>query len=668
MKRQQAKIMQVMKEQKTLEKLSSLRRHLREGNMYKRCSSVILVVIFFLSACSVQPTPGETLETTALQGMTVAPVNLNVPADSKTGMFLDLLGIFGSTDTFSFTLLNPPAGINIDTPVLNQSITNRFRRFQTVLNVGPNVALGDHVITFRVVSGTVTRTATLNLTVTAAPANPTFKLTVSPNALEVARSNNKTTSVFISRIKGFNQAITLSLDTSATTLTGVTATPVNLSGTAFASNFIIAANATAAPFGLPFVTKVKGTAGSVVKQANLTITIKTPSGRLDPSFDGDGISDADGDVFTLLANDKIVLVQHVVPNLVIRRLNVDGSPDINFSGDGRIDHPDQGIGEGSFNLKGIKAPADNKLIIVGADTTSSAQPNTAIIIKLRANGQLDTSFSNDGVFKLLMPDNSSVESFAIQLDGKIIVGGFDHDLGGGATLIRVLADGSGLDPNFGNLGVVAINSGLKIHFIRAIVVQTDGKIVLAGSRGSVPSDSVIGRLLPSGAEDPAFGGGFQAPGGFGSITQPSDIFTHVALDSAQRIVVGGLKENTLPSDNSTAIAGRFKTDATLDDTFSGNGRLDVDESFLNVANTNLEVEDLAVQADNKAIFLIDAADLGSSRNLIVRLTVSGILDTTFNGTGKVIFPNSLGGHNQIEIDSQGRIVVLGGTGLTRYAP
>jgi uncharacterized delta-60 repeat protein len=631
--------------------------------MNKWYSSVILVIVLFLSACNIQPAP-ETLESAALQSMIIAPSSLNVPADSRTGVFLDLLGTFGSADTFSFTLVTPPAGVSIDPPSQIQSIINRFRRFQTVLRVGPNVVLGSHTITFRVTSGTVTRTATLNLTVTQSPANPTFKITVSPNSLEISRSSNRPVSVFVSRIKGFSQALTLSLDTSATSLTGVTANPVNLAGTVFTGSLSINASATASPFGSAFLTKVKGIAGSLTRQANLNITIKTPSGTLDPSFDGDGISNEDGDKFTLLSNDKIVLVQRASPNLIIKRLNVNGSRDTTFDGDGKIIQPDQGMGTSTSALKGIKALADNKLIIVGAAGANSS----VIVIKLRANGQLDTSFSGDGVFTQVMPSTSRVESFAVQPDGKIIVGGF-RESGGGAALIRILADGSGLDPNFGNLGVVTITTSLKIRFINEMVVQTDGKIVLAGQRAAISVDqfdSVVGRLLPSGAEDPDFEGGFQSPIGFGSVGQADDEFTDVALDSAQRIVVGGLKAN-ITRTNRTAIAGRFNTSATLDDTFSGNGKLALTDSFLSVSNTNTDVTDLAIQADNKLVFLIDAADLGN-RSLIVRLTVGGALDTTFNGTGKVIFPASLFGHRQIEIDSQGRIVVLGATGIARYAP
>jgi uncharacterized delta-60 repeat protein len=361
------------------------------------------------------------------------------------------------------------------------------------------------------------------------------------------------------------------------------------------------------------------------------------------------------------ANDRIVTVRHTSTNLVVKRFNVTGTPDTSFDGDGSITHSDQQLGIASFAIGGVKALADNKLIIANYSTAE------VVLIKLRANGQLDNGFSGDGVFKTVMPDNSVVQSFTVQPDGKIIIGGFDHDFGGGATLIRVLADGSGLDPNFGNLGIVAINSDQKISFINEIVLQNDGKIILAGSRGSGFFDSVVGRLLPNGIEDPDFEGGFQSPVGFGSLTQPNDEFNHVALDASQRIVVGGVKAN-LTGTNRTAITGRFNTDAALDNTFSGNGRLDMNDNFLILADTKTKVNDLAIQADNKPVFLIDAADLGSSRSLIVRLTVGGARDTTFNATGKVVFPTALGGHTQIEIDSKGRIVILGQLGIARYAP
>jgi uncharacterized delta-60 repeat protein len=200
---------------------------------------------------------------------------------------------------------------------------------------------------------------------------------------------------------------------------------------------------------------------------------------------------------------------------------------------------------------------------------------------------------------------------------------------------------------------VEINSPLNIGELEDMTLQNDGKIIFVGYRGLADFDAVVGRLLPDGVEDSSFAGGFQAIG-FGSFIEA---FNSVALDLNQRVVAAG-------DSSGDVIVSRLKTDGSLDDTFSGNGRLTIDPDFLALADTDLSMLDLAVQRNAKPLLLVSTSS-SFPNDLLVRLTSDGLLDTTFFGTGKVLLPI---GVDAIAIDSRGRIIVGGRNSIARLLP
>lgn len=124
----------------------------------------------------------------------------------------------------------------------------------------------------------------------------------------------------------------------------------------------------------------------------------------------------------------------------------------------------------------------------------------------------------------------------------------------------------------------------------------------------------------------------------------------VAIGDDGKILVVGLSafyyvENYIIN---FAIA-RLNTDGTLDNTFSGDGRLveNNEESYLYEEGSR--ANSVAIQTDGKIIVV------GSSRGMGgVRYNADGSRDMNFNGTG-----------NAVVIQSDGKIVVGGGA-LSRY--
>ena len=102
-------------------------------------------------------------------------------------------------------------------------------------------------------------------------------------------------------------------------------------------------------------------------------------------------------------------------------------------------------------------------------------------------GDLDPSFSNDGrVSTLTSPDTFVARAVAVQPDGRIVVAGYSCDTGTcGPTgdssfrLVRYTADG-GLDTDFGMGGMVTTPMGAGRSQAYDVLVRPDGKIVVGG--------------------------------------------------------------------------------------------------------------------------------------------------------------------------------------------
>jgi len=130
----------------------------------------------------------------------------------------------------------------------------------------------------------------------------------------------------------------------------------------------------------------------------------------------------------------------------------------------------------------------------------------ATLLRLDADGRLDTTFSGDGkVVRNYTSRTDYFESFALQSDGKIVaVGTADWDRSNSRLLLaRFDADGS-VDQTFSGDGVVLANFGSTYDGAYGVAVQpADQNIVIGGQAGE---SMTLLRYLPDGTLDPAFSG------------------------------------------------------------------------------------------------------------------------------------------------------------------
>lgn len=315
---------------------------------------------------------------------------------------------------------------------------------------------------------------------------------------------------------------------------------------------------------------------------------------------------------------------------------------------------------------------DGRIVVGGLFTTAQGSGDALPVsrqhlARFNADGSLDTSFN--------VTLNGNVAALARQSDGSIIVGGSftQAQVDGGTVyarsgLLRVTADGQ-IDTGFDPRPVGAAQSETEVS---AIVIQSDGKIVIGGAftslqpngSGSPVTRMHLARLLSDGSLDTSFspaannlvfalalqsdgrvlvGGGFTTLQGTGSDTATNvgrlvrlnqdgslDTSFHPTLDnrvlalavqSNGKILAGGqfitVRGNSDTSDLNRPLITRFNADGELDTDFSA-------------AVPNANVWAVAIQYDGKILIGGDFSLVGNvTHQHLARLTQSGSLDSSF---------------------------------------
>ena len=156
---------------------------------------------------------------------------------------------------------------------------------------------------------------------------------------------------------------------------------------------------------------------------------------------------------------------------------------------------------------------DEKVVVVGFRGTNSG-PSDSVVIRYHANGTLDTSFDSDGILILPVSPTSVDEarSVVIQPDGKIVVAGYaynDVNTAADFYVLRLNSNGS-FDTTFGIGGKVLTDFNGKNDYGYSVVIQPDGKIVVGGSVGDTTGNRLrfgVVRYNPDGSLDTEFGNG-----------------------------------------------------------------------------------------------------------------------------------------------------------------
>ena len=381
-----------------------------------------------------------------------------------------------------------------------------------------------------------------------------------------------------------------------------------------------------------------------VGNKTLAIARFTAAGALDTTFGGDLNSDSTPDGFTTSAlrgefhaafvnsNGSIVAVGASAGATVLARYTAAGAADTTFGSSSNI--------LVTTSLAGFAQAAALRHsggIVTGGYVTNSAN-REFVAAAFNLDGSADTTFGVAGVTATRFgAGNTRIEANAVALqdDGKAVLAGYANSLTGrDFALMRLNSDGS-LDTTFGDGGWVTTPIGTSTSEARAVAVDSDDRIVVAGTATGTNRDFAVARYLPTGALDASFAGGGTATHNFGS----NDDAYAVLVDSSKKVVVVGQAGNNFG-------VVRYTEAGELDTTFGADGAdADTDpDGFLAVAVAGVSGARAAAFVGTKLVLggfatndngtTSDTSDDHTDMALVQLVAADGELDTTFSSDGK----------------------------------
>jgi uncharacterized delta-60 repeat protein len=216
-------------------------------------------------------------------------------------------------------------------------------------------------------------------------------------------------------------------------------------------------------------------------------------GTLDPSFGSSGkvwnpeanfkVKSTNDDPY--IGNPRILVLSdgkilHITGtptgNLLIRYLE-NGDLDLAFGSGGMINLP---ATTGLQNIHDAELLPGDQILLAGDVVTGSNRKFA--LMRLNADGSRDNSFDGDGLVTTTVGTaNSVARGLAVQTDGKIVATGEAMEGADGLFVtVRYLPDGTP-DPAFDVDGIVYTNPSPVIEYSTAVTIQTDGRILIAGT-------------------------------------------------------------------------------------------------------------------------------------------------------------------------------------------
>lgn len=320
------------------------------------------------------------------------------------------------------------------------------------------------------------------------------------------------------------------------------------------------------------------------------------------------------------------------------------------------------------NGRAVALQADGKILVAGYwwDTGFTSQ-HPFLLVRLTPNGAVDPSFGSNGVVsKIFGTAYAEASGVVVQPDGKILVVGSCAPVSSASSnefcLARYLSTGA-LDVSFNTTGTLVSNVVSGRERANTVALQPDGKILVAGTCDNVFSDDFcVVRYLPNGALNIDFGVNGRV---FTAIGNGNDAARAIALRPDGRIVVAGGCVND--SISRFCVAQYFRSGA-LDTSFSGDGM-----AITTMGTADASVNAMALQHDGRLVVAGRCVN-GSDDFCLARFLENGSLDTTFNGTGRVLTAMSAGADSAsgVVVQPDGKIVAAGTCSndfcVARYLP
>ncbi|TVS12967.1 MAG: hypothetical protein EA419_03230 [Wenzhouxiangella sp.] len=292
------------------------------------------------------------------------------------------------------------------------------------------------------------------------------------------------------------------------------------------------------------------------------------------------------------------------------RYDATGELDASFGDEGKVVI---NLG-GNQYITDLAFQSDGKIIAVGR-----TMDEDFLVMRFTTAGQLDTDFGSNGIVTGSFDANAEQEAFSVAVldDDSMIVagGGIRPGFGDGSTtsLLKLTADGS-LDTSFNGTGKVAITIEGQ-SWARSVVVDSDGRFLVGGFSGPDYFGDVaflVLRFAADGSLDPAFGDNGQVITEFPEPYSRSISIYTVALQDDGRIVAAGAGQN-VPDNQNDLLLVRYQEDGSLDTSLDGaDGRVAI------TLDSNITVSSVTTQSiEGKERILVGGGLVGATTSFAV---------------------------------------------------
>lgn len=257
-------------------------------------------------------------------------------------------------------------------------------------------------------------------------------------------------------------------------------------------------------------------------------------------------------------------------------------------------------------------------------------------------GRFDADGSRDNAFQPTLPGDIEVSDLALEVDGRMVgVGRTYRNRRWQLSVFRLQADGSP-DPSFGIGGLVSLSPEAETDYRgTALVVEPDGRIVVAGSGGS---QLVVARLLANGSLDPGFAMGGIFTGTHQDLYGPRPRL--IRTDEGDYRVTTSGDVTSLQSGTCHVLA--LTASGAVDTSFGNGGTSRIGSA----APDPLSCHDMDTHVDGRIVVAGDA----SGRGFVARLQSSGAADTEFAASD---FISTLEQVTAVATQPDGTLIVAG---------
>ncbi|MFT3981560.1 MAG: hypothetical protein QM687_13890 [Ferruginibacter sp.] len=440
----------------------------------------------------------------------------------------------------------------------------------------------------------------------------------------------------------------------------------------------------------------------------------TASGKIDSSFNGTGIAsiaEAGKTIYIskvrLQPDGKILLAGSSFSaektSFFIARLSTDGTPDISFHSTGRLTLDLSGWDNAAAD---IATQSNGKLIVAGFTKNTVGDNPSLAVIRLNADGSLDTDFNSTGIVQYA---NASASLVKIYADDKILLAGtsqdqlllvrlqqhgaFDTGFNGNGILteaglgmtqpkqlellagnnILVTGESSALSPfnfnyaafkyddagnpllSFNGTGKTYLDAPGNEYSAGSIVLNDESILVAGYTDNQLYASTAL--ISSTGIFDNAYGtGGIK----YLQVNGTDETGYSVLTQASGKIIAIGNKTDAMASVYNTVVI-RYNTDGSIDSSFATAG-------VLNITEPNFVFHSAILQSDDKIILVGDkpGGDPDYIPNIaVIRLTADGSPDNSFGVNGVVLLPaTSTSGYGKAAALTSDGTIIVGGIDAT----